>query len=768
MKWFDQISLNDNWLFTLGDPENAAKPGFDDAAFTPVKLPHDWQITAPRDANMDWGWSQGYYDRYQVCWYRLHFAARPEWKGRILRLLLDGCQRFYDVYLNGERIGGHNFGYVPCLIDLTGRLTDENVLAVRVNNADSKGDRWYSGAGLTRTVRLLVDDPVHIVPWSLFAPYDLNDANHADVHARLRLENRLSTPVDATLTLTLTAPDGSIAAQVRKPLTLTPGQTDATLDFALDHVLRWDVSTPSLYRMDAALDAAETHDAVTETLGFRTFHFDGDTGFTLNGRSMKLYGADLHHDAGAVFGAAAPRAIIRRRLERLQAMGCNAIRTSHNPHDEALYELCDELGLLMIDELYDKWTHSDTYSSRLHESDWQEDLTLMVERDRNHPSIILWSMGNELEVQYSEYFFTHFPEMKAVCLALDPTRPVTVVLVGFCGRDNEPLGPKLRDALRYNEMVDVFCGNYMENFYTAMREAGVNKAIIGTEVFSYYRHDELTATTVLAQSPWADVDERPYVAGGFVWAGVDYLGESTGYPCKGWPGCPIDSTGIWKLRAWHLYSQWVQEPVLRIGVYDGEHVPWDGSNSMWGFPPLSGHWSYRGWDRMQHVAVMTNCDEVRLYQNDDPVRICREKSPDRLFHLYVRYQVGGVLRAEGWKDGQCVIEQTLHTAWEPAKLELRLSHPHADEDGLVIAECWLLDEFGQPFELERPEVHFSVSGGVQLIGVDSGNLMDLFDPWGDCIRLNNGHAVAYLRLTGEQATLTAHCGSLSATAAVMP
>ncbi len=763
MKWFDQIDLNDHWLFSLGDAQGAEQAEFDDAAFASVTLPHDWQISVERDPNMEWGWSQGYYPRYQVGWYRLHFAGRREWAGKTIRLLLDGCQRFFDVYLNGERVGGHNFGYVPCLIDLTGKIQDENVLAVRVNNADSKGDRWYSGAGLTRGVRLLVDDPVHIVPWSLFAPYELNDDDHADVHAKMTLQNS-GDLTSADLTLTLAAPDGSVAARVHRKLSLPAGQTEVSLDFSLDFIRRWDVTMPNLYRITVTLDSGDCHDEATEVLGFRTFHFDGDTGFCLNGRSMKIYGADLHHDAGAVFGAAAPRAIIRRRLERLQQMGCNAIRTSHNPHDEALYQLCDELGLLMIDELYDKWINSETYSSRLHERDWQEDLTLMVLRDRNHPSIILWSMGNELEVQYSEYFYQHFREMKAACLALDPTRPVTVVLVGFGGRDNEPLESKLRDALRYNEMVDVFCGNYMESFYTAMRAAGVNKAIIGTEVFSYYRQDELTATTVIAQSPWADVDDRPYVAGGFVWAGVDYLGESTGYPCKGWTGCPIDSTGIWKLRAWHLHSQWVQEPVLRIGVYDGEHVPWDGSNSMWGFPPLSGHWNYRGWDRMQHVAIMTNCDEVRIYQNDDPVRICREKSPDRLFHMYVRYRTGGTLRVEGWQYDCCVVEQTLHTAWEPVKLELRLSKPRDDEEGLCIAECWLLDEYGQPYEMERPEVRFAVSGKAQLIGVDSGNLMDTFDPWGDHVRLNNGHAVAYVRLWGEDGQLTACCGNLETTA----
>lgn len=339
--------------------------------------------------------------------------------------------------------------------------------------------------------------------------------------------------------------------------------------------------------------------------------------------------------------------------------------------------------------------------------------------------------------------------MIAACKALDPTRPVTEVLVGFCGGDYSdatPLEKKVGAALRYSEIVDVFCGNYMENYYTAFREAGMRKPIIGTEVFSYYRHEELTATGVAAVSPWKDVAERPYVCGGFVWAGVDYLGESTGYPCKGWTGCPIDSTGTWKLRAWHLASQWLKEPVLRLGVMDGEQVPWDGASSMWGFPNVTGHWNYPPQDRILHVVAMTNCDEVRLYQNDDFVRTGRSGSPDRMIHMYVRYR-RGTLRAEGWKNGQKVIETVLKTSEKPE--QLTLSCDPAMDDGLMQVDCWLLDAYRQPWVHTSPEIRIRVEGNGRLIGLDHGDFMREIDPHSPCCTVKDGHLTAYIQRIGS-------------------
>lgn len=754
MKFTDQILLKENWLFKKGECPGAEADSYDDSDFEPVLIPHDFQITEHRDPNMEMGWSQGYYPRNETAWYRLRFDAPAEWQDKTVRLKIDGCQRFYEIYLNGVRIGGHRYGYVPTLTLLNSELKygKSNLLSIKVNSEKNLGDRWYSGAGLCRMVSFTVDEKIHISPYSVFLKYDINGSG---VSGKINLdcENAAEDNKAAGLRLGLKDAEGSEIFSYTEDIILSSGCSSFEIPFELKNVKLWDVDDPNLYTLDVTVQSEYGNDTVSETVGFRSFSFDKDTGFALNGRNMKMYGADQHHDGGVCFGAAVPGAVIRRRLNSLKKMGCNAIRCSHNPHDEALYELCDEIGFLVIDELYDKWCKSDLYFGTLFEEDWKDDLKAMVLRDRNHPSIILWSLGNEIEVQFSDYFYKQLKVMKEECNRLDPTRPVTEVLVGFCGgdyNDETPLKKKTDAALRYAEVVDVFCGNYMENYYTALREAGLNKPIIGTEVFSYYRHEELTATGVEAVSPWRDVDERPYVCGGFVWAGIDYLGEASApFPCKGWTGCPIDSTGTWKLRAWHLASQWSKEPILKLGVMDGEYTEWDGANCMWGFPNVSGHWNYPPFDRILHVVAMTNCDEVRLYQNDEPVRYGHAGSPDRMIHMYVRYRQGTV-RAEGYRGGIKVIETELKTSEKPDHLVL--SCDPASDDNLLQVDCMLLDEYKQPWVQTAPEIHIRVEGPATLIGLDNGDFMHEFDPHSNICKLKDGHLTAYIRRTGTGKT----------------
>ncbi len=390
MKFDDQILLADGWRFSKGDWPDAVQMDFDDSGFTPVTLPHDWQILEPRDPQMEMGWSQGYYPRNETAWYRLRFDAPAAWRGKRVTLKIDGCQRFYEIYLNGERVGGHRYGYVPTLTPLDGclRYGSGNVLAVRVNSERNAGDRWYSGAGLCRAVSLLVDERVYLVPWGVFTRYDLRGAA-AKGTVTVACGNGTGADQHAVLTVSLAGADGDPVWRGTLETVLPPGVSDLEIPLDIGPVHPWDVEDPYLYRMTVTLESEYGADRAGETVGFRSFAFDGDTGFTLNGRPMKMYGADLHHDGGVCFGAAVPRAVIRRRLSALKRMGCNAIRCSHNPHDEALYELCDEMGLLVIDEVYDKWCNSRLYFGALFEEDWRDDLKAMVLRDRNHPSVIL-------------------------------------------------------------------------------------------------------------------------------------------------------------------------------------------------------------------------------------------------------------------------------------------------------------------------------------------------------------------------------------------
>lgn len=746
MKYTGAMELRDGWRFLATSAAGCQRPDFDDADFREVTVPHDWQITNRRDPDMEWGWSQGYFPRHQTGWYRLPLRVPEEWTGKKLWLMLDGCQRFYRIYVNGQDVGGHRYGYVPCLLDLTDHLhPGENLLAVQVNAEPTLGDRWYSGAGLYRRVRLLVKDPVHVRPLTLRADAEpVGEGGTVEVSAVLEGSEHGKVTVRAELT----------DAEGRKVCqTETPAAEGAfRLRLQAEKVRRWDLENPALYTLTVTvhLDGRET-DRITERIGFRSFSFSGSEGFVLNGKKRKLYGADLHHDNGLCFGAAVEDGVLRRRLLKLKEMGCNAIRCSHNPMDEALYDLCDELGMAVIDELYDKWDRSRIYFDKLFAEDRFDDLRTLVARDRNHPCVILWSVGNEVEIQYEENFYRYLKEFKEELRRLDPSRPMSAALIGFVirGRYDEdtPLETKVKAALRYAEIVDVFMGNYMENFYEAFREAGMDRAVIGSEVFTYYRLEDLTTAKTVCRSPWRDVRDKPYVAGGFVWAGVDYLGESSGWPVRGWTGCPIDSAGFRKLRSWFVQSQWSEEPMVKIGIYDDGAYD-DRATANWSFPLMSEQWRGYREGLLRHVAVMTSCEEVRLTLNGDHPRFGKP-GPDGMVHFMVEYHPG-TLKAEGLRNGKPAACQELKTSNGPARIEASCFEKEQAASGdLRQIELSLLDEYGQLWTKPGTEITVTVSGDGRLVGLDNGDFQSDEDRHGEKISFHLGHAIAYVRVTGE-------------------
>ena len=403
-----------------------------------------------------------------------------------------------------------------------------------------------------------------------------------------------------------------------------PAEENTAFDFILHKPLLWTLDKPALYRAEVSLNGnGNILDAHTVSFGIRTALFDEEDGFVLNGVKTKMFGVNLHHDGGAV-GAAVPAEIWRRRLTVLKSLGVNTIRASHNPMAEEMYDLCDEMGFLVVDEVYDKWIGSTMYFDALYE-DWHEkDLSAMIRRDANHPSVVLWSVGNEVAGQYSETFFRCLEEMCSLTRKLDPTRAVTAALIMFVlpeYNDTTPLGRRLAAARRYAEIVDVFSCNYMEHYYEKLRESGMRKPILGTEVRMYYKHDNRfqDSVTVNLESPYDIVKKHDWVCGALVWAGIDYLGEAPFWPVRGWTGNLLDSTGDIKTRAWYCASQWINKPVLKLAVYD-ETEPWDGCRGLWGFPQMRRHWKYTQFEKVLHVAVMTNCDTVKLYQNSQTVR----------------------------------------------------------------------------------------------------------------------------------------------------
>ena len=755
----DRMAWMQGWRFCLTEDEAAVAADYDDAAWREVTLPHDWQVEQIRRKDAPGGASQGFYPREQMGVYRLRFTAPDAWQGKCVRLLFDAVQRFSRVYLNGAEVGGHAFGYVPFLVDLSEKLCygAENVLAVQVDNRTvdgekiASGDRWYSGAGIIREVWLLVDEPVHLTHDGLrITAEPIHKGPSGDVPdvAGIRCDEAHTTVsceitgecAGRTVQLTVTAPDGSVIHEQS-----APAEPQVKWEFVIRKPKLWSPDEPYLYRARVQLDG----DAQESAFGVRSAVFDTEDGFLLNSVKTKLWGVNLHHDGGAV-GAAVPREVWVRRLKSLKRMGVNTLRCAHHPMPEYFYDLCDELGFLCIDELVDKWEGCGMYFDRTwHER--HEDLAAMIRRDANHPSIILWSVGNEVSHQFSEKFYAYLKELTDAARALDPTRAVTCVLISCVLKDYNditPMGRKLAALKRYADLVDVFCGNYMEHYYEKMREYGIRLPMIGAETHMLYRKDAEAMNNVQLtnESPYAIVRKYDWVCGSIIWAGVDYLGEATMWPQRGWTGNPIDSTGDWKLRGWYVASQFRQEPVLKVCVYD-ESEPWDGARGMWGFPQMRSHWKYTHFEKIFHLAVITNCEKVLLYQNSQTVRYGYLKdNPDGMIHFYLPY-IPGVLRAEGYIGGRKVAEDILYSDHEAEQLTVTADRECMPADGSSVAHIDLVldDCHGRRFMLEDRMVTVTAEGAPVTILMDNGNVWDTEPFVRTACPTHNGHLLVLVK-----------------------
>ena len=759
----NRLPFVNGWRFALTEEEAAVLSAFDDSAFRQVTLPHDWQIEQTRTADAPGKGAQGFFPREQMGVYRLRFTAEEAWRGKRVRILFDGVQRFSDVYLNGQRIGGHAFGYVPFLCDMTDalRFGEDNLLAVRVDNRAhegeylASGDRWYSGAGICRNVWLLVDEAVHLAHDGLrIVAEPVHKGPSGDVPDVAGIQCDTANVVvtaevegDAAgqdMTLTILDPDGrTIHTEA------CPAQRVTRWTLQIHRPRLWSPDTPYLYRARVALQG----DAQESSFGIRSAVFDTEEGFLLNGVKTKLWGVNLHHDGG-VCGAAVPIEVWRRRLISLKKTGANTIRCAHHPMAEEFYDLCDELGFLVVDELCDKWEGCGMYFDRVW-ADRFADLAAMIRRDGNHPSIILWSVGNEISHQFSEKFYTYLKELVDEVRSLDPSRPVTAVLIGCVLRDfNDvtPMGRKLEALRRYAELVDVVCGNYMEHYYEKMREYGIRKPVIGSEVRTLYRLDEKTLNSVQVspESPYAIVRKYDWVCGALLWAGIDYLGEASFWPLRGWTGNILDSTADWKLRAWYCAAHWRSDPVLKIGVYD-ESEPWDGARGLWGFPQMRSHWKYTQFEKVFHVAAMTNCDTVKLYQNSQTVRVGYLKDfPDGMIHFYLPY-IPGVLRAEGYIGGRKVAEDVLYSDHEAVSLTVTADRTDLPADGNSVAmiDLTLEDAHGRRYMLEDRMVRIALEGPATFL-CDNGNAYSLLPFDAPEQPMFNGHMLVMVR-AGHQA-----------------
>ena len=741
-----RFSMDPGWRFALGDSSGAERPSFDDRAWRRLDLPHDWSIEGTPQRDAPGGGRMGFFPS-GTGWYRKAFRLPAGARGREVWLELDGVYMNADVWLNGFHLGRRPYGYSSVAYDATAHLVPGvNVVAVRVDNSLQPNSRWYTGSGIYRHTWLTVVDPLHVAHWGTYVTTPRADSAGALVVTRTRLENAGAAERQAVLRSTVVDPAGRDVVHADTSVRLAPGTTlEVEQRLAVPSPRLWSVGSPSLYALRSeVLDGRRSADTTTTTFGIRTIAWDKDHGFLLNGERVKLKGVNLHHDGGGL-GAAVPERIWESRLLMLKAMGANAIRTSHNPPAPEFLDLCDRLGFLVMAEAFDEWTVGKVPHG-IHEyfADWSErDLTDFIRRDRNHPSIVIWSAGNEIGEQSTTDGAQVLRRLVDVFHREDPARPVTT------GNDNI-VADGHPATLAFLETEDVVGYNYVDRWHERRelfaeqdRHDHPDWRMVGTESGTVFQsidgrpslgndstavHANYTSGMMEAERRWKWIAMRDWFAGDFMWTGVDYLGESF-WPFIGFGSAPLDIAGHPKDSFWFWRSWWTDQPVLHL-------LP---------------HWNWPGRDGQTiPVLAYTNCNTVELFLNgrslgtkslEFPAQgtsggwntyaqpVVRATTNDLHLSWDVPY-APGLLRAVGThRDGTACAVAEVRTAGPAAALRLA-----ADRDTVTTApgdvaqlRFEIVDTAGTVVPAADNEVRFAVTGGSLLV-VETGNLQD-HDPF---------------------------------------
>jgi beta-galactosidase len=761
--------LTTGWRFLQADAPGAEKPDFDDSSWGDVTLPHDWSIAGPVKENAPARGAGGFFPT-GIGWYRKAITvptadATPRAARRTF-IVFDGVMANSDVYLNGELLGHRPYGYVSFVYELTPHLhPGQNVIAVKVDDSQQPASRWYPGAGINRQVRLVTTGDTHIVPWGTFVTTPDVSADSATIHIRSTVMNESATPANLSLRVRLTAPNGTAITTTKPisstaPLSLSPGATaDLNAETKLPKPDRWDLDHPVLYTVHASLlRDGKPVDQEDVPFGIREFHFDADKGFFLNGVHHKVFGAALHTDAGAV-GTAVPLAVWERRLTELRKLGVNAIRTAHNPPAPEFLDLADRMGFLVMDEMFDCWTVAkNPYDYHLYFKDWYiRDTTDTVMRDRNHPSIILWSAGNEIhDTPKPDIAIPILTALVKTFHANDPTRPVTQAL--FRPNASHDYDNGLADLL------DVIGQNYREQEILAAHAQKPTRKIIGTE----NTHD---------RNQWVAMRDHPEYSGQFLWSGIDYLGESRTWPTIGSGSGLLNSAALPHGRAFERQSWWSTTPmvamvrrvaVVRAGPVDPGYAnatsvdqsataapraagpPADPSVRF--SEPLLADWTPKNLDpHSENVEVYTNAEEVELYLNGKLLGVEKLHADASPITFKVPFEPG-TLKAVARSQGTIMATEELKTAGKPARLLLSADAPATpltpDWNDVRYLTATLVDDAGTRIPDSTTMIHFSTNGPASIIAVDNGNFTD-HDPFQASQRkLYYGNSLALVRATG--------------------
>lgn len=718
------VSFDRDWRFFKGEAAGAEQPGFDDRAWQPVDLPHDWSIEGPYDEKNPGKSAFGYLPG-GVGWYRKEFEVPAADAGKKLFLQFDGIYENSKVWLNGFLLGERGYGFLGFEYDLTPHLNfgGKNTVVVRADNLDQPNCRWYSGSGIYRHAWLTATDPVHVAHWGTYVTVPKLEAAKAQVRIRTLVRNDGASARNISLETTLLDPAKTPVATIRTDADLPPGGSrDITQEAEVPSPRLWSVEDPEFYSAVSRVVAdGKPTDEISTPFGIRSVRFEKDRGLVLNGKSVKMKGVCVHGDGGAV-GAAVPAGVWERRLKTLREIGCNAIRCSHNPPAPEFLDLCDRMGFLVIDEAFDKWQYE---NARHFEKDWERDLMAMLERDRNHPCIVLWSVGNENGGAWTPKQFETYRKLADVVHREEPTRPVTAALRPFDPPKENPTKEGLiAQLLPMVKALDVPCLNYQEHLFEDLHKADPDLVLISSESHLYYRGEGTKYKADNDNNPWFDVEKNGFVAGQFLWTGIDYLGESEGWPAKGKANSLIETTGFRKDCSYWHQSVWSDKPMVHIAVFDEttEDYP---QKKYWHWPKIRSHWNFAGREHQTFkVATYSNCAAVELFLNGRSLGV---KKPADFKNRAAMWEVPyepGELKAVGRNGGETAAEWTLRTAGPAARITLVPDRKEIRADGGEVAhlEVRIEDQSGTLVPDAALPLSFKVEGAARLIGLDNGDL----------------------------------------------
>lgn len=765
-----KAGFDNGWKFKLDSVNNYAESNINDQNWRTLNVPHDWSIEGSFSKDNPAGAGGGALPG-GIGWYRKTFSVPLAEKGKSVYIRFDGVYKNAEVWINGKSLGIRPNGYITFQYNLTPYLhygNEKNVIAVKADNSKQPNSRWYSGSGIFRNVWLISVNKVHVDQWGTFITTPDVSENSATVNVVTQIKNENPSSKNVVLKTIIYNSDGKeIASKIADATIPSEKNNEVKQSFEIHQPTLWSLDHPYLYKaVSQVISNGKIIDSYETKFGIRTFHFDADKGFFLNGKHVKILGVCDHHDLGAL-GAAINTRAIERQLQLLKAMGVNGIRTSHNPPAPELLDLADKMGFIVMDEAFDMWKRAKTkYDYHLDWDKWhKKDLADQVLRDRNHPSVFIWSVGNEIPEQWGKNGDTSgrniARELVSIVKSLDTTREIVTA-------NNEP---NKGNNLIESGAFDLIGVNYHHQMWDQFRDKWPGKKMIVTEstsaletrgFYDLHPSDSIrrwperwdkpftnpdggynVSAYDNVSTPWGSTHEESvkallksdHVSGMYIWTGFDYLGEPTPYS---WPARSsyfgiIDLAGFPKDVYYMYQSVFTNKPVLHI------------------YP----HWNWNEGDTVDVIAYYNNADEVELFLNNQSLGIRKKTGDD----LHVKWSVPfqpGTLKAISRKDGKTVLTDEVKTAGAPAKIMLEADRNTIKADGkdLSFITATIVDKDGVMAPRADNEIHFKISGTGFIAGVDNGSETSHESFKGNEHAALNGLALAILQSNGQKGIIT--------------